>query len=342
MLAAYGMEHYCFSKTYFKDKGLNMKLSSIEPGSDAPKIVFPCEDYVIKIIGDASDEMTDFALTVTEAHAPGFDRSKIRIRPSGKGRFQSITLYITAQGEEHLRTYHQALIANAMIKKPFYNITSMYQTRHPADPIVRDLGVTDYAHTWQAMSDFTNNRQDDTPDELWLLEHEPTFTQGQAGKPEHILNPGQIPIVQSDRGGQVTYHGPGQLIVYPLINLKHRKLNVRKMVSLLENSIIELLSLYDIQSYAKADAPGVYVQQANNDAKIASLGLRVRRGCCFHGASINIDMDLAPFQCINPCGYEGMLMTQIANISQQTLDITLIKQQMTHIIFRQLTTVDIT
>lgn len=185
---------------------------------------------------------------------------------------------------------------------------------------VHQLGLQAYEKTWQAMSDFTNQRSDNTPDELWLVQHPPVFTQGQAGKPEHLLDVGDIPVVQSDRGGQVTYHGPGQLILYPLINLRRRQLGVRDMVSLLENVAVELLASYDIKAYPKADAPGVYVQvtEAANGAmvesKIASLGLRVRKGCCFHGMSINIDMDLSPFAQINPCGYQGMSVTQLTDL----------------------------
>jgi lipoyl(octanoyl) transferase len=177
---------------------------------------------------------------------------------------------------------------------------------------IRDLGLQPYEKIWQAMSHFTNERDDTTIDELWLVEHEPVYTQGQAGKPEHILQASDIPIVKSDRGGQVTYHGPGQLILYPLINLRRRHLGVRDMVTLLEGLVVQWLSNYAVVAYARADAPGVYINMSGNDAKIASLGLRIRRGCSFHGVGINIDMDLSPFQNINPCGYEGMLMTQLS------------------------------
>lgn len=160
------------------------------------------------------------------------------------------------------------------------------------------------------MQDFTNNRGEETFDELWVLEHEPVFTQGRAGKPEHILKHSNIPLVQSDRGGQVTYHGPGQLIFYPLLDIKRRNLGVRSLVTLLEQWVIRWLADYSIEAYAKAEAPGVYV----DEAKIASLGLRVRRGYCFHGVSINIDMDLSPFSYINPCGYQGLKVTQLADL----------------------------
>lgn len=189
---------------------------------------------------------------------------------------------------------------------------------------VRHLGLQPYEPIWQLMSQFTNERDDSTLDELWVVEHEPVFTQGQAGKPEHILQASDIPIVKSDRGGQVTYHGPGQLILYPLINLRRRQLGVRDMVTLLERLVIQWLAGYRIDSYAKPDAPGVYVPSpslADNpqnspvkDAKIASLGLRVRRGCSFHGVSINVSMDLKPFGYINPCGYEGLAMTQLKHL----------------------------
>lgn len=183
---------------------------------------------------------------------------------------------------------------------------------------IRDLGQQPYELVWQAMTRFTNERDADTSDELWLVEHPPVFTQGQTGKPEHILQTTDIPIVQTDRGGQVTYHGPGQLILYPLIDIRRRKIGVREMVTLLENLVIQWLSHYRIDSYAKADAPGVYVavnsHNGQNDAKIASLGLRIRRGCSFHGVSINIDMDLQPFQLINPCGYAGLQMAQLSEL----------------------------
>ncbi|WP_151702521.1 lipoyl(octanoyl) transferase LipB [Nitrincola alkalilacustris] len=177
--------------------------------------------------------------------------------------------------------------------------------------ILRNLGLQAYEPIWRRMQAFTDQRGDDTPDEIWCLEHQPVYTQGQAGKPEHLLNPGDIPVVQVDRGGQVTYHGPGQLVVYLLLNLRRRKLGVRDVVTLMENAVIELLSLQGVTAAAKPDAPGVYVAEA----KIASLGLRVRRGCSFHGLALNVAMDLEPFQRINPCGYAGMPMAQLAGFS---------------------------
>ncbi|WP_374725247.1 MULTISPECIES: lipoyl(octanoyl) transferase LipB [Cellvibrio] len=160
------------------------------------------------------------------------------------------------------------------------------------------------------MTDFTNQRTPETIDQLWLVEHPPVFTQGQAGKAEHLLFPGDIPVVQSDRGGQVTYHGPGQLVAYPLLDLRRLKIGVRELVTSIEQTIVATLTHYGIESAAKPDAPGVYV----NGDKIASLGLRVRRGCSFHGLALNVAMDLAPFQRINPCGYQGLAMTQMKDL----------------------------
>lgn len=176
--------------------------------------------------------------------------------------------------------------------------------------LVRWLGQQDYATTWQAMQTFTNERTDETPDEVWLLEHHPVFTQGQNGKAEHVLNPGNIPVVQTDRGGQVTYHGPGQLMMYTLIDLRRRHVNVRQLVSALEQSVIDLLKAYQIDALAKADAPGVYV----DGKKICSIGLRIRRGCSYHGIAFNINLDLAPFTRINPCGFSALQMTQLSEL----------------------------
>ena len=172
--------------------------------------------------------------------------------------------------------------------------------------IVRQLGRQRYMPIWQKMQDFTDTRDENTPDEIWLVEHESVFTQGQAGKDEHLLAPGDIEVIKVDRGGQVTYHGPGQQMMYVLFNLRRLKIGVRELVTWLEECIIESLAEFAIDAYAKADAPGVYV----NDSKIASLGLRVRRGCSFHGLALNVNMDLSPFLRINPCGYAGMNMVQ--------------------------------
>ncbi|AWF30060.1 lipoyl(octanoyl) transferase LipB [Enterobacter hormaechei] len=173
--------------------------------------------------------------------------------------------------------------------------------------LVRHLGLQPYEPVSQAMHDFTDMRDDTTPDEIWLVEHLPVFTQGQAGKAEHLLMTGDIPVIQSDRGGQVTYHGPGQQLMYVLLNLKRRKLGVRELVTLLEQTVVNTLAEYGIDAHPRADAPGVYV----GEMKICSLGLRIRKGCSFHGLALNINMDLTPFQRINPCGYAGMEMTQM-------------------------------
>lgn len=179
--------------------------------------------------------------------------------------------------------------------------------------IIKDLGLMEYEPLWASMRQFTDTRDGNTTDEIWCVQHYPVYTQGQAGKAEHILaaanNACDIRVVQTDRGGQVTYHGPGQLVVYPLLNLKRRKLGVRDLVTKIENSVIALLDHFGIQSAAKADAPGVYV----DGRKIASLGLRVRKGCSFHGVGINVDMDLTPFKGINPCGYSALQMTQVVD-----------------------------
>lgn len=176
--------------------------------------------------------------------------------------------------------------------------------------VVRKLGRKDYEPIWKAMHAFTDDRDDDTRDEIWLVEHNPVFTQGQAGKEEHLLNTGTIPVVKSDRGGQVTYHGPGQLVAYFLINLRRKKLGVRDLVTHIENLVINTLNTYNIAAAARPDAPGVYVE----GKKICSLGLRIRKGCSFHGLALNVDMDLAPFLRINPCGYAGMEMIQVSQL----------------------------
>ena len=174
--------------------------------------------------------------------------------------------------------------------------------------VLREPGLVAYESTLEAMKNFTDSRNADSPDELWLLQHPRVFTQGQAGKAEHVLAPGDIPVIQVDRGGQVTYHGPGQWVVYLLVDLRRHKLGVRDLVDLIEQSIVQLLAEYGIDAAAKPDAPGVYV----TGDKIAALGLRVRRGCSYHGLSLNVDMDLEPFQRINPCGYEGLQVTSMA------------------------------
>lgn len=173
--------------------------------------------------------------------------------------------------------------------------------------LIRDLGRVDYEPTWRAMQAFTDQRNDSTPDEIWLLEHPPVFTQGQAGKAEHLLAPGNIPVIQVDRGGQVTYHGPGQLVGYLLVDIRRLSIGARELVSRIEQALVSTLVSLDIDAAPRSDAPGVYT----GGKKIASLGLRIRKGCSFHGLALNIDMDLAPFQLINPCGYAGMEMVQV-------------------------------
>ena len=173
---------------------------------------------------------------------------------------------------------------------------------------VRRLGLLDYKLVWQAMQAFTDGRDESTADELWLVEHPPVFTQGQAGRAEHILAPGDIPVVQVDRGGQVTYHGPGQIVAYPLIDIRRMGMGVRELVTAIEQAIVAVLQSYDVVAKPRADAPGVYV----DGVKIAALGLRIRKGMSFHGLSFNIDMDLEPFQRINPCGFAGLEVTNLS------------------------------
>ncbi|MEX9754602.1 lipoyl(octanoyl) transferase LipB [Providencia vermicola] len=192
--------------------------------------------------------------------------------------------------------------------------------------IVRQLGLAPYQSVSDAMHQFTENRDKGTPDELWLVEHPRVFTQGQAGKAEHVLAPGDIPVIQSDRGGQVTYHGPGQQVMYVMLDLKRNKLGVRDLVTALENTVVKTLAHYHIDAYPRPDAPGVYV----NSDKICSLGLRIRKGCSFHGLALNINMDLEPFNRINPCGYAQLKMTQvrdfIPNVTLQDVQPVLIEQ----------------
>jgi lipoyl(octanoyl) transferase len=184
--------------------------------------------------------------------------------------------------------------------------------------VVKQLGLTDYQATWHAMQIFTAGRQNDTPDELWLTEHAPVYTLGLNKKdvklPLQGDIPSRIPIIQTDRGGKITYHGPGQMIVYLLLDLKRRGINVRQLVSQMEDAVIALLAEHNIQAIARSDAPGVYVA----GRKIASLGLRLKNGCCYHGLSLNVDMDLSPFNTIDPCGYQGMEVTQMRDLATHT------------------------
>lgn len=180
---------------------------------------------------------------------------------------------------------------------------------------VRTFTVEPYAHLYQEMLSFTQNRTNQTLDELWFLQHQPVFTQGQAGKPEHLLFPGEIPVIQTDRGGQVTYHGPGQLVVYLLLDIKRSGIGTRALVEAIETALVDTLAHWHIKADARMDAPGVYVEKK----KIASLGLRIKNGCSFHGLALNVDMDLEPFKRINPCGYSGMEVTQMVAETQQLI-----------------------
>jgi lipoyl(octanoyl) transferase len=175
---------------------------------------------------------------------------------------------------------------------------------------VRDLGRQPYEPVWRAMQAFTDARDEATPDELWLVEHEPVFTLGQAGKPEHVLMPGDIPVLHVDRGGQVTYHGPGQIVLYPLLDLRRLRVGVKDYVCKVEQAMIDTLADWNIEALRRAGAPGVYV----GDAKIGALGIRVRHGCTFHGLAFNIAMDLEPFRRINPCGYAGLQVTSLSDL----------------------------
>lgn len=182
------------------------------------------------------------------------------------------------------------------------------------DLVSRELGIAEYQPTLEAMRRFTDSRDNATPDELWLLQHPPVYTQGQAGRADHLLAPGDIPVVQADRGGQVTYHGPGQWVLYLLLNMRRYRMGVRDLVDLIEHSLVTLLGEYRITAAAMPGAPGVYV----DSGKIASLGLRVRRGCTYHGLALNVAMDLEPFARINPCGYEGLQVTSMAKLLPDT------------------------
>lgn len=186
--------------------------------------------------------------------------------------------------------------------------------------IIRQLDQIEYIPTWNLMREFTEQRDENTNDEIWLLEHPQVFTQGQAGKKEHLLNTGSIPVIQIDRGGQITYHGPGQLVCYVLLNLRRLDLTIKTLVNLLEQSIIDLLDQYNINSERREKAPGIYV----DNKKVAALGLRVKKGCTYHGLALNIKMDLEPFSRINPCGFPNMAITQLSDLG---IDLTMSKIQ---------------
>jgi len=188
--------------------------------------------------------------------------------------------------------------------------TTLYPCPSILNPVIHTLGLVEYQPTWDAMKEFTAGRTGETRDEIWLVQHPPTYTQGLAGKPEHLLNPTDIPVVKIDRGGQITYHGPGQIVAYLLLDMRRWKIGVRELVRLMEQSVIDLLGEYGVAAQSREDAPGVYV----SGAKIAALGLKIKNGYCYHGLSFNVDMDLQPFANINPCGYAGLRVTQACEL----------------------------
>ena len=190
---------------------------------------------------------------------------------------------------------------------------------------IKEKGLQDYTSTWQEMVSFTENRDSHTEDELWTLEHRSIFTQGLSGKPEHLIKETKIEVIQSDRGGQITYHGPGQLIIYCMIDIKRLGIGVKQMVSIIEMSIMDVLGDYSIKSHKVPGAPGVYV----DGSKIAALGLKVKRGKTYHGLSLNIDMNLAPYELINPCGYKDLNVTQMSNLTDNKLELDTIKEKLT-------------
>jgi lipoyl(octanoyl) transferase len=200
-----------------------------------------------------------------------------------------------------------------------------------SDLVIRELGRQVYEPVWRAMQDFTNTRNDATPDEIWFCEHESVFTLGLNTKPEHLLAPGDIPVIQIDRGGQVTWHGPGQLMIYPLIDLRRAGLGVRDLVTALEQSVVDLAADYDVEAASRCDAPGVYV----DGVKLASVGLRIRRGASFHGMALNVDIDLEPFSRINPCGFQGLELTDLARLGADN-DLAVVRDKLLPHLLRHL------
>ncbi|MEJ2127663.1 MAG: lipoyl(octanoyl) transferase LipB [Woeseiaceae bacterium] len=200
-----------------------------------------------------------------------------------------------------------------------------------SDLVIRELGRQVYEPVWRAMQDFTNTRNDATPDEIWFCEHESVFTLGLNTKPEHLLAPGDIPVIQIDRGGQVTWHGPGQLMIYPLIDLRRAGLGVRDLVTALEQSVVDLAADYDVEAASRCDAPGVYV----DGVKLASVGLRIRRGASFHGMALNVDIDLEPFSRINPCGFQGLELTDLARLGADN-DLAMVRDKLLPHLLRHL------
>mgnify|MGYP001817018665 FL=1 len=200
-----------------------------------------------------------------------------------------------------------------------------------SDLVIRELGLQSYEPVWQSMQQFTNTRDETTADEIWFTEHESVFTLGLNTQPEHLLAPGEIPVIQIDRGGQVTYHGPGQLMIYPLIDLRRAGLGVRDLVTALEQSVVDLAAEYGIEAASRCDAPGVYV----DGVKLASVGLRIRRGASFHGMALNVDMDLEPFSRINPCGFKGLELTDLARLGAER-DLTAVRDRLLPHLLRHL------
>jgi len=219
---------------------------------------------------------------------------------SGEGKRENLAQSAACGGPEHS---HPSLFT--LLPSP-----GLY----PLIPSIRFLGLVEYEPTLQAMKQFTAARNAETRDEIWLLQHPSVYTQGLAGKPEHLLCANEIPVIKIDRGGQITYHGPGQIIAYLLLDLRRWKLNVRELVRLMEQAVIDLLAQHGVHAQGREDAPGVYV----NDAKIASLGLKIKNGCCYHGIAFNVDMDLVPFSFINPCGFAGLRVTQAKDVGIRT------------------------
>ncbi len=196
-----------------------------------------------------------------------------------------------------------------------------------------NLGRQDYLNIWERMKIFTNTRDKNTKDELWIVEHSPVFTQGISSKPEYVFSSSNIPIIQTDRGGQITYHGPGQAVIYCLIDLKRLEIGVKKMIEIIENSIIDLLKIYAIKAHLKSGAPGVYV----NNAKIAALGLKVKQSKTYHGLSLNVDMDLSPFMQINPCGYQGLKVTQLCDLTNNSDTLNTVAEKLSQILINYVT-----
>ena len=204
-------------------------------------------------------------------------------------------------------------------------------TSVPGGVIVRDLGLTDYEPVWRDMQRFTDERDANTRDEIWFTEHKPVFTLGLNAAREHLLAPGDIPVVQIDRGGQVTYHGPGQLMIYPLVDIRRARIGVRELVTALEQSVVDLAATYGIEAASRADAPGVYV----SGVKVASVGLRIRRGASFHGMALNVNVDLEPFSRINPCGFENLEVTDLARLEAES-DLAVIREKLLPHLLRHL------